>query len=329
MTVKLDEIRGALERWDPQQDVTLLRPEHDGSGYWIGCPEVLVEDDRVLFTARSRRPRGVEHERGWKNAIYSVSRDLEPGSVRELNRVVKDELGTSSIERTCLRHGATGYEWYVSSVDPADSRWRIDVVSAPTVEALSVARRTPVFTAATIDEEGVKDPRVIDTPQGEYMLVSVARAKRPGGAATASHATQDIYNTDDAKSLTGLATRRGNGWTYLGIVLEPSAAGWDRNAARIDTAILTDHGYLGLYDGESTFEHNYEELAGLALSDDLKSWRRLTPDGPYKRAHGQTDSLRYCDLAVIDGHLTLFYEISTPAGGHELRAHVLLTVPST
>ncbi len=324
MTIKFSDLRSALESWDPQQDVVLLKPEQDESAYWVGCPEVLVEDERVLLTARSRRPRAVENERGWKNAIYAVGKDLSPSSVRECSRVVKRELGTSSIERTCLRHGAAGYEWYVSYVDPADSRWRIDRVTAPTVEGLSVAEREPVFTAGAIDEEGAKDPRVIDTPRGEYMLLSVARAKRAGGAVAASHATQDIYNTADAKSLTGLAKRQGDGWTYLGIVFAPSGDGWDRNAARISTAILTDRGYLGLYDGESTFEHNYEELAGLALSDDLKSWQRLTPDGPYKRALGKTDSLRYCDLAVIDDRLTLFYEISTPAGGHELRAHALL-----
>lgn len=321
MTVKLENIRRALQEWKPQDDVALLLPEKDESSYWVGCPEVLVEKDRILLTARSRRPRDMENERGWKNAIYSVGKDLNPTSVRELNRVVKSDLGTSSIERSCLRHGKDGYEWYISYVDPVDRRWRVDVITAPSVEDLTIAERKSVFTSALIDEEGVKDPRVLDTPWGEYMLLSVARAKRAGGALASSHENQDIYNTDDALSLTGLAKRNDSGWTYLGIVFAPSAGGWDRNAARLGTCVLTDQGYLGFYDGESTYKHNYEELAGLALSDDLKAWKRLTPDEPYKRARGKTDALRYCDIVAIDGRFTLFYEISTPSGGHQLRVH--------
>lgn len=324
-TPTLEQVRAALDAWDPATDVVLMEPERAEPNYWVGCASALVEEDRVLVTFRRRRPRGEGAERGWQIGVAAVARDLDPATLQELVTVHKDEIGTASMERACLVPGADGgYELYLSYVDPADDRWRVDVVRAATVEELDITTRTAVLTAADIDMEGVKDPRVVDTPAGQLMILSVAAAKADDGAPADAHATQDIYNTDAAKSLTGLARRAADGeWEYLGTVLAPPAAGWDSNVTRIGSVLQVAEGWLAFYDGENSWRNNYEELAGLALSPNLRTWERLTAEGPYKRAGGHTDSIRYIDAVRIGEDTVLFYEITRPDGAHDLRAHRL------
>lgn len=324
-TPTLEQVRAALDAWDPAGDVVLMEPEQAEPNYWVGCASALVEEDRVLITFRRRRPRGEGAERGWQIGVAAVDHSLDPATLRELVTVHKDELGTASMERACLVHDADGgYELYLSYVDPADDRWRVDVVRATAVEDLDITTRSGVLTAADIGEEGVKDPRVVTTPEGQVMILSVAAAKADDGAAPDAHATQDIYNTDEAKSLTGLARRTADGaWEYLGTVLAPPEEGWDSNVTRIGSVLPVAEGYLAFYDGEHSWRNNYEELAGLALSPDLRSWDRVTAEGPYKRAGGRTDSIRYVDSVRIEGVTVLFYEITRPDGAHDLRAHRL------
>ncbi|MPV36694.1 glycoside hydrolase family protein [Georgenia subflava] len=326
MTLTLKQVQRALKRWDPRQDTVLMEPEVTAPNYWVGCASALVEDDRVLITFRRRRPRGGDAERGWQIGVAELGIDLDPASLREIVTVHKDELGTASMERACLVPAqAGGYELYFSYVDPADERWRVDVVQTDDPARLDIRDRRTVFTAASVGAEGVKDPRVVSTSSGDFMILSVARAKVSTGVSKDAHATQDIYNTDHAISLTGLAKRDESGaWQYQGTTLAPPTTGWDSNVTRIGSVLQVAEGMLGFYDGESTWEHNYEELAGLALSADLQQWERLTVDGPYQRSGGATDSLRYIDAVELDGVPHLFYEFTRTDGSHDLRVHRLV-----
>src|SRR5262249_12821838 len=149
------------------------------------------------------RPRGAAAERGWRCAI-AVSQD----GIRfdDVWEVRKDELGTDSMERFRLVRSDDRYTLYLSSVDPADRRWRIDAVQAEDPSLFAVATRRPVLTAASTGTEGVKDPVLVRTTDGEHLLASYAAA-RPDLARDA-HATADIYNVGATTHPTGLATRR-------------------------------------------------------------------------------------------------------------------------
>lgn len=321
----LHQVQRTLQNWDPISDPIIMEPEAAAPNYWVGCASALAMDERILLTFRRRRPRGTAAERGWQIGIAELNLDLDPSSLQEIVTIHKDELGTSSMERSCLVPSAdSGFELYISYVDPADDRWRVDVVPARELSAIDVTERREVFTAGSIGEEGVKDPRVVHTPNGEYMILSVARARVDAGVGNHAHATQDIYNTDQAISLTALA-RRGEdgGWKYTGAVLTPPAEGWDSNVTRVGSVLPVANGYVGFYDGESSWERNYEELAGLAFSPDLHRWERLSTEGPYRRSGGATDSIRYVDAVDINGRTHLFYELTRPDGAHDLRVHRL------
>ena len=236
--------------------------------------------------------------------------------------VRKDELGSASMERFALVPDATGggMTLYLSFVDPADGRWRIDAVAGPDPGRLDVAARRPVLTAATTGTEGVKDPVVVRAGGVEHLFASVAAA-RPGLAPDA-HATSDIYNVGATTHPTGLATRHVDDpeapFRWIGDAL-PVGAGWDRYQARLGSVVVSDGGWIGLYDGSAGHLENYEERLGLATSPDLRTWTSRTPGGPWLTGPGPTGSVRYVDAHRLGDRWRFFAEISRPDGAHELR----------
>jgi len=221
------------------------------------------------------------------------------------------------MERFALVRSGTGYTLYLSYVDPADSRWRIDAIDASDPTRLDAASRRSVLTAASTRTEGVKDPVLVRAPDGEHLFASFAAA-RPDLAPDA-HVTQDIYNVGATTHPTGLATRSGDddSFAWHGEVLSVGT-GWDRYQARIGSVVAVEGGWVATYDGSASHEENYEERCGLAASNDLRRWRSLSPDGPWLTGPGRTGSVRYVDLQLIEGAWWCWAELTRPDGAHEL-----------
>ncbi|MFE6743201.1 glycoside hydrolase family protein [Streptomyces tubercidicus] len=314
-------ISSPMKSFDPEDGVVVLTPERQEPGYWVGCAGVLYEADRgrFLLTYRERRPRGhAESERGWRCAV-AVSTDGV--SFEDVWSVHKDELGTSSMERfSILPKPGGGYELYITSVDPADNRWRIDVVEADTPDAFDVSARRPVLTAASTGTEGVKDPYVFRIGPLTYLYASYAeKGDWSSEQASLAHSNADIYTTGVTTHPTGLAIRvDGGDYTWHGEALD-TGDGWDRYQARLNCVVPTGAGYLGFYDGSSSHEENYEERCGLAVSHDLRQWTRLTTDQPWVTAESKTGSVRYADALRIGDEWWVYYEITRDDAAHELR----------
>ena len=68
----------------------------------------------------------------------------------------------------------------------------------------------------------------------------------------------------------------------------------------------------------SIFE-NYEEKTGLAVSDDLKNWEVLSPDGPAVLSPHASSSLRYIDAQRLGDEIIFIYELTRANGAHEMR----------
>jgi len=304
-----------LDPFDPWQGTVVRAPELAEPGYWAGCPGVLHDGERFWMTYRERRPRGVAPERGWRCAV-AVSEDGT--SFSDVWSVHKDELGSSSMERFALtRTGDGGLRLYLSYVDPADNRWRIDAVDAAEPSALDVRERRSVLTAASTGTEGVKDPYVLQAGPVTYLFASYAAA-RPGLAADA-HETADIYNVGATTHPTGLATSTdGTTFAWHGEVLGVGG-GWNRYQARLNSVVPVGGLFVGFFDGSASHEENYEERCGLAVSADLFSWRRLSDAAPWVVTAEGTGSVRYVDAVVVDGSWWVYYELSRPDGAHELR----------
>ena len=318
VSMSTDSFLGLLKDWDPRADQVLLQPERNEPGYWIGCPGVFG-GKHTYFTYRERRPRNLDFERGWKCGVKSLS---EEGASSDLWTVRKDELETASMERFALNYAGGQWELYLSFVDPADDRWRVDVVRADSIENFDVASRENVLTAASTETEGVKDPFIYREGDKEYMFLSVAQAPEISDP-EAAHGTQDIFNTGHTLSSTGLAVREAGGdWVWRGIVLEPGDDGsWDQNTRRINSVLKLTDGYLAFYDGKESHESNYEEKTGLAVSRDLLNWNVISGDEPFILSDSESGSLRYLDYRIASDSIDLIYEITRPDTSHEARMH--------
>ena len=135
-----------------------------------------------------------------------------------------------------------------------------------------------------------------------------------------SHATLDIFNTGECISATALARSRDlDAWEWLGVVFAPSTATWDAYSRRINSIVRHDGKYIGVYDGSAGHHENYEERTGLAVSNDLHSWKTMTADGPALTSPHGSGSLRYVDMVATDEGVWAFYESARADGAHDLR----------
>ena len=288
-------------RFDPEAGVTVLEPDATGRGNWVGCPSILEDAFRgtLLLTYRKRRPRGgPPPDRGYECCIAESADGV---TFTDLWRVTKEDLATESMERFCLHRDPDGrYLLYLSYVDPADGRWRIDVCEARAPDAFDVRTARPVLSAAGTGTDAVKDPYVLRVGPAYYMYVSTFLT--PDGPAP----------TSVAVSLDGLR------FHWLGETLGVGE-GWDRYQARLSGILPLERGFLGFYDGAASAAEDTEERLGIALSFDLVRWRRLSVEEPWLASPHASGSLRYVDCLRRDEEAWLFYEYARADGSHELR----------
>ncbi len=303
---------------------TVIRePVGTGNGYWIGCPGLWIDsaENAQYLTYRVRRPRGVHPERGGE---VRIARATDFVNFTDVWTMTKDQVDSASIERTQLVRGRDGnLRYFASYVAPEDGRWCVTIAKADSVANLSVAGMKRLFTATELKLEGIKDPWVFEAGGTYYMLLSIALPTSK--TSNASHSSLDIYNTGECVSATGLASSKDlDTWQYHGTVFQPGEGGWDCYCRRINSALPHNGRFYGFYDGSASHLENYEERCGLAVSDDLKSWTCLTPDGPLVTSPFATGSLRYIDAsATADGKVRIYYEFAKEDGSHNLRTAIV------
>ena len=315
---ELDELAAAVQAalarreppwFDPEAGETVLLPEAAGRGYWVGAPSIVNDGDggRVLLSYRRRRPRdGSPDERGHTAAI---AESTDGGrSFTDIWSLTKQEVGTSSLERFCLRAGDREWLLYTSWEDPPSSgRWRIDVLRAATPEQLSLSSAVPVLLPGDVGVDAVKDPYVVRYQGEAFMYVSTFLT--PHGPAPTSLATSPD----------------GVHFSWQGQVLGVGRQ-WDAYQARLSSLVAVEGGFLAYYDGAATPADDTEEHCGLAVSSDLRAWRPVTTDGPALVSPYATGSLRYVEAVSIGGSPFVYYEYTRPDGSHELRRNAFGSV---
>lgn len=321
MSITTARVQLPLHQLDPLDSEVVLTPEATEPGYWVGCAGVLHEParDRFVMTYRHRRPR--QHPDGDRGHRCAVAVSDDGLHFRDVWSVDKRQLASPSMERFSITPVDSGYRLFLSYVDPADNRWRIDAVEAPEVDQFDVNDRTPVLTAASTGTEGVKDPYLLQRGPVTYLFASFAERLQDGADAGAAHASADIYNVGATTHPTGLATSvGGQPFVWHGRVLGVGS-GWDRYQARLNSVVpmQAGGGFVGFYDGSASHEENYEERAGLAVSADLFTWHRLTPEGPWATGPHGSGSVRYVDAQLVDDEWWIYFETTRADGSHELR----------
>jgi hypothetical protein len=304
----------------PGRGLVVREPERAEPGYWAGCPAVLYDPatQRFLLSYRQRRPRGTALDRGWRSALAASSDGVRFDDIWEIR---KDELNTASMERfSLLPAPGGGYRLYISYVDPADNRWRIDVLEAADPASFAVRSARPALTAAGTGTEGVKDPYALRVGPVTYLFASFAAA-RPFTAEERQHAhsTGDIYNAGITTHPTGLATSLdGAGFHWHGTVLDVGES-WDAYQARLTCVVPIGAGYVGFYDGSASVRENYEERCGIATSGDILHRQRLTTQRLWIISPYGSGATRYLDALIVDGQWWIYYEMARADGAHDLR----------
>ena len=296
---------GDFPVFDPEAGEAVLVPDAPGPGHWVGAPSVVedAESGRVLMAYRRRAPRdGSAGERGY---LVEVGASQDGGrSFQPIWRVTKEAVGTSSLERFCLRR-APGRDWrlYMSWEDPPSSgRWRISVVSAAAPDRFELAHARPLLSPDAVGVDAVKDPYV--TAHGGQLRMYISTFLTPAGPAPTY-----LAESDDGES-----------FRWCGETLAVGVAGaWDAYQARISCVVPFDDGFVAYYDGAASRADDTEEHCGLACSLDLRSWGRVTVDGPVLLSPHATRSLRYVDAVAIAGQWWAYYEYTRADGSHELR----------
>jgi predicted GH43/DUF377 family glycosyl hydrolase len=306
----------------PDAGFVVAEPLESKPGWWAGAPQVYYHepDNRFYLYYRLRRPRGHEYERGGEVRLASGSDGIH---FETIWRMIKTELLSDSIERGCLYRTATG-QWALAFgyVDPEDGRWRTDLTLADRPDAFRTQNSQSVFTAARIGMEGVKDPFVFEADGRYLMLLSTAR---PVASADSGemHGGRDVYMTGLVRSTTSLAVSNdGVTWRFEGEILAPPDSGWDAYCTRINSVVRVGEGYVGFYDGGRDESENFEERCGVCVSEDCRSWRRLTTERPWVKWPYASGSMRYVSAIQVADKLYYYYEAARADGSHELRVQI-------
>ena len=315
---------GQLPLFQPQQGTTVRTPLDSGPGWWAGAPGALHDSElkRFFVCYRLRKPR--ELGRG---AMFRIAESRDGIAFDDVWQGTRDDLDSPSVERNALVRLPDGrFAFYISFVDPADGRWRIDVVTADHPSRFDLSTRQKVFSADDINGEGVKDPFVYHIGGVYHMIVSYAPHPEAmtDQVRDVMHATGDIYNTGTSKSCSGVATSLdGLVFTWEGDIMSPTGEGWDAYATRIGALVWTPPVFTAFYDGSHDVSQNYEERTGMAVTWDLRHYTKLTPDGPCLVSPHASGGLRYIDVLRVDGRLYYYYEMARPDGSHDLRVAVV------
>ncbi len=314
---------GMVPLFDPSEGWVIRQPPGQGKGNWAGAPSAFYdrEGERFYLSYRLRKP--LTEGRGYLTCI-AESRDG-----REFIDVwagKASQFDSPSIERSCLMKTPEGrYRLYVSYVDGADSRWRIDMLEADHPGKFDPARRKAVLQAVDADSEGVKDPYLILIGGKYYMYVPYGpkTTVTPGSSSRDLHGTGNIFTTGLVAHPTGLAVSAdGIHFEWKGDVIRPGQ-GWDCNVARLSCVVYVPPVFTAFYDGRTGQGDVYEDRIGVATGLAPDRFESLSPKEPVLSSPWGTGSLRYMDSVPLENHFYYFYEQCRPDGAHELRGNAV------
>ncbi|MBI3969708.1 MAG: hypothetical protein HY332_00345 [Chloroflexi bacterium] len=323
----MDSLRriGALLLFDPAGGKLVVGPPGDGPGFWAGAPSALRDpvEGRFYLSYRLRRPL-----RQGRGGVTRVAASADGRRFDTIWEATKEQFESTSIERSCLVKGDDGvWRLYVSYVDGATGKWRIDLLEAPTPDGFAPAQRREVLTADDVNAEGVKDPYVLRVGLAWYMFVPYGpRATvAPASNHEALHGgdTGNVFATGRILHATGLAVSAdGIHFRWLGDAVTTGGPGsWDRSVARVSTVLHTPPVFTVFYDGRTGDGDTYEDTTGYAVTLDLRTFTKVTVDGPLLHSPHASGCLRYLDTVHIpeQRRILYYYEMARPDGAHELR----------
>lgn len=316
-----EKVLSILPTFNPEEGQTILEAPGSGPGHWAGAASVIYDPESKNFYLyyRLRRPRGQEPDRGYE---CQIAQSQDGQNFSPIWQAEKSQFQSLSVERAALMKTPKGaFRLYISFVDVADGKWKIDCIEAASPDKFEPRERFRVLDPDDLGLAGVKDPYI--WPNGEKYFCFVSYAPQPQKIASSAepdlHKSGDVFATGLTSSNTGLATSEdGISFTYEGDVLSPGE-GWDAGASRLTSILHLPPAYLAFYDGAVSVEENYEEKTGVASSLDLRNFKRLSTKQPFLTSPHSSKSLRYMSTVMVGKETYFYYEYARPDGSHELR----------
>ncbi len=309
----MDDLLDRL-RFDPTDGVVIRSPEGTGYGHWVGGHKVSFDPISGLFVLFARTRTPLEQGRGGACEVAVSEDGIEFDTVWTAS---KDELAASSIEvGHVVADGSGGWRLYVSYERPAQRDWRIDVLEAPDPSGFVAQHRRTVLQPQEFGLSFIKDPWIVARDDGGVDLFAAVPARR-GPRLEGDRIT---IGTDDAtvvaSSADGLIFRE------LTYVLEATGEDtWDGHRGRLDSLFPAAGRWVGFYSGGRTMYDNYEEHAGVVVSDDARGLTRITTDGPFVRS--PYGCVRYLWGLPVGDRLHIYYEYTRRDGSHDLRVSIV------
>ncbi|QKQ98925.1 hypothetical protein GKQ38_05420 [Candidatus Nanohaloarchaea archaeon] len=281
-SILLQEHENESPLFDPLENTSLLTPDVDGEGYWVGGPSPFYDEekDELYIYYRLRDP----YRRGWKSVIAKTQDGEELEEVKELTA---EEFEAHSLEGGALQKKDGEYILYISYHEKSSGQWKIDRTKSDTVEGLKADNREEMD--LTTGFTHVKDP-VVD---GDDIIVHTASKN------FLDHGNFRVENpsTDPEVEKIEFADESSSG--------------------RITSTLeLRDQKYF-FYDWLPSIIFTGEEKTKIGKAEEGEI-EDLMPGRKAIGSASGTKSLRYVKAVEVDEEIWFYYEKSMPGKGHEL-----------
>jgi hypothetical protein len=299
-------------RFDPSTAAVIAEPPGTGYGFWAGGAKVSHDTESGNFALFYRLRSPLELDRGGE---CRVALSTDGISFDDVWSARKGDLAATSIEvGHCLR---VGDEWrlYVSYEYSATGEWRIDVVRGPDPAKLDTQGRRTALAPGDYGLEWIKDPWLVGRDGGLELFAAVPARNRP-------LTEDDVVTAGPLDASVVAASDDGLYFPTIEYVFEGTTADtWHDRRARLNSAFPLGDSWVATYDGGRTFFDNYEEWAGLAVSDDLRSFRRIATEQPWVRS--PFGAVRYVYGLPVGNTIFFYFEYARQDGSHDLRVAVV------
>jgi len=304
---------GMPPQFDPSEGVTVVEPEGEGYGYWVGGHNVVYDPDEHKFYLyyRIRHPLG--KGRGGKCCVAESSDGVQFRCIWE---ATKEQLHAQSIEAGSLIQDPETGRWrlYVSYQVLGGTAWRVDVLEANKPAEFDAWHHRTVMDPQDYGVSFIKDPKVYIVG-GLYTVFACVSPQRRWEENEAGW--RHPLGMDSTAILTSPDGLYFGNFKYVFESGSGPQGEWGHFRARINSVIYLPPVYIGFFDGGTTSYDNYGEWCGIATSHDLERWTRVSTDRPWIRsAHG---CIRYMDALVVEDAVWYYYEWTREDGSHELR----------
>lgn len=163
-------------RFDPSEGTVIREPLGTGYGFWAGGAKVSFDQATGTFVLFYRQRSPLEKGRG---AHCAIALSDDGVTFRDVWTATKEEFAAGSIEvGHCLRDPSGEWRLYVSYEVAGVPYWRIDVVRAPTIEALDAQSRRTVLWPIDYALRSLKDP-IVYLRDGRYYVYMAGPHRRP------------------------------------------------------------------------------------------------------------------------------------------------------